>query len=486
MPKRAPRLSMAVVLTLALWLAAGAGPSQSATVPQHRIDPAIGAQLRAAGRATFWVDLAERADLSTAEAELDWNARGALVVDALTETAERSQAAIRALLSSRRAPFTAFWASNTILVSGDADLVAELAPRPEVARLRPARTYPVSPTQVGAPAGRVGTVEWGIDRIGANDVWADFGDRGEGIVVASIDTGVQYTHPALVKQYRGRTGADRYNHDYDWWDPMHICAGDLPCDNVGHGTHVTGTMVGDNGAGNQIGVAPRATWIAAKGCESTSCSDEALLSSAQWMLAPTRRDGTRPRPVLRPHVVNNSWGGAGGDPWFQDVVQDWVAAGIFPVFPLGSSGPACATAGSPGDYPESYAMGAFDVNDFIASFSSRGPSQFGGETKPDIAAPGVNIRSSWNNGGYQILTGTSMASPHVAGTVALVWAADPTLRRDIAATRAVLDASAIDTAGPCGGGASDNNTWGQGRLDAYAAVQLSARPTAGTGRAERR
>ena len=148
-----------------------------------------------------------------------------------------------------------------------------------------------------------------------------------------------------------------------------------------------GTMVGDDGGDNQIGVAPGARWIAAKGCETNSCSDTALLSSAQFVLAPTDLNGENPRPDLRPHVVNNSWGGGLGDPWYLDMVTAWIASGIFPLFSNGNAGPSCDTSGSPGDYVESYSAGAFDINDNIAGFSSRGPSAFEGEIKPNIAAP---------------------------------------------------------------------------------------------------
>ena len=121
----------------------------------------------------------------------------------------------------------------------------------------------------------------------------------------------------------------------------------------------------------------------AKGC----CLDTALISSGQWILAPTDLNGDNPRPDLRPDIVNNSWGGGSGDPFFQPEVQAWVAAGIFPAFSNGNSGPACGTAGSPGDLPETYAAGAFDINGAIACFSSRGPSAFGGIIKPNISAP---------------------------------------------------------------------------------------------------
>ena len=159
------------------------------------------------------------------------------------------------------------------------------------------------------------------------------GDKGAGTVVANIDTGVQYNHPALVNQYRGNLGGGNFDHNYNWWDPSHVCSNNTPCDNVGHGSHTMGTMVGLDGA-------PAAKWIAAKGCETNSCSDTALTSSAQFVTAPTDLNGNNPDPSKRPDVVNNSWSGGGGNSWYQAYVTAWVAAGIFPQFANGNSAPS--------------------------------------------------------------------------------------------------------------------------------------------------
>jgi subtilisin family serine protease len=470
-PKRVGIAVSVALLSLLLMLTA----APSASAPQggtDKVESALRQQLES-GRATFWVLFRDKADLSAASAISGWTARGQFVVDRLEATASSSQAGVLSLLKARGVQHQSFHIVNTVrVINGDLALAETLAARPEVSLVRASRTYSI-PRPKPSTGGRVaGPVEWNIQNVNADDVWSTFGVRGQRIVVANIDTGVQYNHPALSRQYRGRRPAG-IDHNYHWWDPSNVCAGDVPCDNIFHGTHTMGTMVGDDGGANQIGVAPRAKWIAAKGCEDFFCSDAALLSSAEWVLAPTRLDGSNPKPNLRPHVVNNSWGGGPGDPWYMDSVDAWVAAGIFPAFSQGNSGPGCGSANSPGDYPQSYGAGAYDINNTIASFSSRGPSSFGGIIKPNISAPGVNVRSSVPVNSYGLASGTSMASPHVAGTVALMWSAAPDISRDIDATRSILDSTAVDKAGVCGGDASNNNTYGQGRLDAFAAVDAA-------------
>jgi len=359
-------------------------------------------------------------------------------------------------------------------VTGDRAVVDALAARPEVARIEPNHTYELH--QSAGPQAVIDAIEWGVADIGADHVWNVFGVFGGRITVASIDTGVEFTHPALVRQYRGNLGGGVFDHNHNWFDPAGICPAPAPCDNNSHGTHVTGTMVGDDGAGNQIGVAPRARWIAAKGCEFGSCSLASLLASGQWMLAPTDLAGANPKPALAPHVVNNSWGGSGGDLFYQGIINAWVAAGIFPVFSAGNSGPGCGSTGSPGDNIPAYAAGAYNIAHAIAPFSSRGPSAVDGVTvKPNVSAPGVNVRSSVPGGGYASFSGTSMAAPHVSGTVALIWSANPakTLGQ-VALTRKIIDATATDVNDlTCGGVPANNNVWGQGRLDAFDAVWLA-------------
>jgi subtilisin family serine protease len=470
------------LISVSLVLGYAPAVAAPATASVASVEQAVRDQV-ANGDATFWVLLKEQADLSAVKKTTSRAARGQKVYDLLTTTANRSQAGLRAALQARAASFQSYWIVNTMRVTGGAALLNEIAARPEVAEIRADVVYQIPEPQPGEEQARIQAIEWGIQRIRADMVWSGFNVRGEGIVVGNIDTGVQYTHPALVNQYRGNNLDGTFDHNYNWHDPSKICGNPslAPCDNNGHGTHTMGTMVGDDGAPgpNQIGVAPAATWIAAKGCETGSCSSAALLSSGQFMIAPTDLNGMNPDPLMAPNIVNNSWGGGGANPFYRPTVIAWNAAGIFPAFANGNSGPACGSVTFPGSYPESYGVGAFDINNNIAGFSGRGPAPlaFGGGIKPNVSAPGVNVRSSWNNGGYVSISGTSMATPHLAGAVALIWSAQPLLQGDVDGTRTIIDSTAIATSDlTCGGTATDNNVWGRGKLDAFAAVTAALAP----------
>ncbi|MFJ8881852.1 S8 family serine peptidase [Streptomyces sp. NPDC102402] len=477
-PRRRGMLSAALVAALAAPFlgaapaVAGPAPASGGTALRQKAESRVLGDFAKSDRQSFWVQLDSEADTSAARKARTKTGRGKAVVEASTDHARRTQAGLKSLLEKADVPYTSYWISNTVKVTGTKALAERIAARPDVAAIR--ADVPVRlPEQLPAvQEAAVDGVEWNVDRIKAPQVWDELGVRGEGVVVANIDTGVDSLHPALASTYRGLKADGSRDDAYNWFDPTGNCAklGDGPCDDQGHGTHTMGTMVGDDGAGNEIGVAPGATWIAAKGCGTTDCPRSALLAAGQWILAPTDSDGRNPRPDLAPDVVNNSWGAAVLDTWYQPMVQAWRDAGIFPAFSNGNNGPSCDTAGSPGAYVNTYASGALDSSDRVAAFSSRGPG-VDGTVKPDIAAPGANIRSAAPGGGYAPKSGTSMASPHTAATVALMWSASPALRGDVAATEALLDTTAHDVGDTtCGGTAEDDNVYGEGRLDAYDAV----------------
>ncbi|TRV80854.1 S8 family serine peptidase [Streptomyces sp. 130] len=450
--------------------AAAAPPPPPVTGLRSKADTQVLRQLDKKDTATFWVRLGSQADTSAAKRQKTRTDRDKALIAAKKKHAASTQAAVEALVRKAGAHATSYWISNTLKVTGDKALAEKIAARPEVAAIEPDRLLPLPQELPAEQEPTVDGVEWNVDSIGAPKVWDELGVRGEGIVIGSIDTGADYQHPALMSTYRGLKNDGSYSHDYNWFDATRSCTGEAPCDDYGHGTHTMGTMVGDDHQGDRIGVAPGARWMTVKACTPLGCAQDALMEAGQWILAPTDRDGADPRPDLAPDVVNNSWGGDVIDTWYKDMVQAWRDAGIFPAFSNGNAGPYCATAGSPGAYTNSYATGAYDSAGDIAYFSSRGDGE-NGAVKPDISAPGVDIRSAAPGGGYAFMSGTSMASPHTAATVALMWAASPAIRGDVAATERLLDRSAHDVDDTtCGGTAENNNVYGEGRLDAYDAV----------------
>ncbi|MEU8223226.1 S8 family serine peptidase [Kribbella sp. NPDC048915] len=467
-----------VLAPLALLLPAVNAPAAQAAL-RAAVDPGLTARL-ADGPSDFWVRFERQPELTAAARITDWTERGKAVVSALRSTAERDQGPVLKALRSAQAEYVSLYIDNSIYVrNGSRELAERLAAEPGVVALKTPTTYPLPKPAREQRAAATSGVEWGVAAVHADQAWERYGATGQGIVVGSIDTGAQYDHPALVSSYRGNNGDGTFTHDYNWYDPAGVCAVAEPCDEIGHGTHTIGTMVGDDRAGQRIGVAPGARWISAKGCEDYFCSDLSMALSAQWMLAPTELDGSNPDPAKRPNIINNSWGGPPGNPWYQEWVRQWVAAGIFPTFSAGNEGPGCSTAGSPGDYPESYAVGAVDENGAVASFSSRG-NPLSGDVKPDIAAPGEMIRSAYPGNRYVFFSGTSMAAPHVSGAVAVLWSAAPELVGDVARTRGVLDRSARDHDDTsCGGTAADNHVYGEGLLDVLAAVGAAPRTGAG-------
>ncbi|MEU2656003.1 S8 family serine peptidase [Streptomyces sp. NPDC007325] len=485
--RRGPAAWAAAAVTAAALVTApqfaAASPLPPSPQASAKVDPALAAAVAGGGEATFFVVLKDQADLTTAQRKRAHGAKAQAAFKELRAHAERTQKPLTSFLDERKVGHQDFWIANTVQVSGGADLVAELTKRSDVARVVKEQHYELddvnttTTTTASATATAETPVEWGIRDIGADRVWSQFDNRGEGIVIANIDSGVQYDHPDLVANYRGNNGDGSFTHDYNWYDPSGQC-GDTgtPCDNNGHGTHTMGTMAGAGG----IGVAPHARWIAAKGCESRSCSDASLLASGQWILAPTDHNGENPRPELAPHIVNNSWGG-GRTTFYQDIVEAWNAAGIFEAFAAGNAGDGrtCSTTEAPGAQAPAYGVGAYDSTGAIASFSGFGPSLVDGSMKPNISAPGVAIRSAWPGSTHQTSNGTSMATPHVAGAVALLWSAAPALIGDIDRTRALLNQGARDVDDThCGGTPAANNVWGEGKLDILASVTKAPKEAA--------
>ena len=439
------------------------------------VDPQLAAQVQADSRARGIIYLRELPDLSPAYRIAGKGERRQWVYDQLRATAMRSGGELYAWLEAAGAAPRQLLAVNAIAATLDGRLLAAVAARPEVAHVDADYTYWPEAGLLGQPGAGADAVEWNIAKIRADQAWDQFGITGQGSVVGEIDTGVQYDHPALVNQYRGNLGGGTFDHNYNWFD---LVDGQLaPFDPHGHGTFGMGIAVGDDGGVNQIGVAPGAKWIAVKACGQTgACTSEDLLAAAQWMLAPTRLDGTNPDPSKAPDLVLNMWGGQGCDNWFDVMLQVWRAADILPVFAPGGTGSSCMTVGSPAASAYAVSAGATDDTDLIAPFSARGPSPCTGGIKPEVAGPGVDIRSSVPSDGYEGgWSGTSWSAAHLAGTAALVLSADPSLSTDQVMANIEQTALCIESlicgGTPCPDGA--NNVYGWGRIDAYEAVSLT-------------
>lgn len=464
-----------------------APPSLPVPLPQQaeRIDPDLQAEL-ASGPTRFLVFFADRPDLGEALLIRDWKARGEYVYRTLVEHAERSQRAVRAMLDAAGVPYKPLWIVNALLVEGNAALANALATHADVAMLTADHELQMSEPATTATVSCNATANnvcWNIAQVNADRVWREFGVTGAGITVANIDSGVVYTHTALINQYRGNLGGGSFDHNYNWFDP--VGNNPEPVDSGTHGTHVMGTMVANPPGQPAMGMAPGAKWIAARACM-IYCNDSDIIAAAQWMLAPTDLNGNNPRPSMRPHILNNSWSfDSGGNLIYAGYTAAWQAAGIFTVFAAGNISygsnnyTGCGSIASPGDYPDVTAVGATDQNDLITKFSRIGPTT-DNRIKPDLVAPGNGIISTTGSNSYQSLSGTSMAAPHVAGAVALLWSANPQLIGDYAATYAILTSTALPiTSDPrymgsahaaCRPDTVPNNIYGYGRLDALAAV----------------
>jgi subtilisin family serine protease len=460
------------------------------------VEPRLLTQLDADGTSGYMIYFHERPDLSAAE-QMDWQERGWYTVKTLQESAARTQARVRSYLDAQGARYQAFWIENVIVVeSGTRATFDGLLNMPEIASLRAKRvTQAVEPVEKNlADSVTRQSIETNLSHVKADQVWA-LGYRGEGLVVANIDTGVRYTHEALAPHYRGNLGNGSYEHAYNW---LGVASGSAtPVDDQGHGTHTMGIMVGDDNGSNQVGMAGGARWIACDACELGICPGDALLTCAQWIVAPyPAGDPGAADPDMRPHVVSNSWTICSRtyDDWFQGAVDSWHAAGIYPIFANGNASncgysypPGCNTAGIPARYGNVTAVGSTGQSDGeYASHSNWGPTdnldpvnpRGYASIKPQVVAPGVGIRSSYGGDDtqYVSMSGTSMAAPHVAGLVALMWQAGPCIAGDYATTETILETTAhpIPYATGCGGegpGDMPNNATGWGEIDALAAVQ---------------
>jgi uncharacterized repeat protein (TIGR01451 family) len=333
-------------------------------------------------------------------------------------------------------------------------------------------------------------LEWNIDLVNAEQVWAR-GFTGQGVVIGGQDTGYEWFHPALKEHYRGWDGITA-DHNFNWHDAIHSsyanpCGSDVavPCDDVDHGTHTMGIMVGrDSAQLHQIGMAPGAKWIGCRNMDEGVGTPITYSECYEWFLAPTDLNDQNPDPGRAPDIINNSWGCSPKEGCIEPdilmvVVEAVRAAGILPVHSAGNDGPDCSTIEMPAAiYDASFTVGSTTSLDTMSRSSSRGPVTVdgSGRMKPDVSAPGSWIFSSVPGGYYQWMSGTSMAAPHVAGLAALLISAQPELRGRIDDLEALVTQTAVSVNGIsdlCGGVPGmvfPNHVAGWGRIDALRAI----------------
>lgn len=435
-------IAVLVVLVASSSVAGAAGvPGAPKIVPEVRD---LLARTPQDGFATVLVHLAPQADLgalSGGRAE-----RLEAVIRTLRSTALAAQADLNTWLSRERSRgsvsgFTPFWVFNGLSVTATPDAIRAIALRPEVERITP-------DTRLRLADGGPAPAEGNIAAVGAPELWAQ-GFDGEGVVVASMDTGVDVSHPDLAARWRGG--------DNGWFDPYGEHP-ENPVDVHGHGTWTMGVMVGGDAGGTTVGMAPGARWIAVKAFDDDGKGTVAAMHAGfQWVLDP---DGDPATPDA-PHVVNNSWtfGAPGCNLEFADDIAAMRAAGILPVFAAGNGGPGSATSYSPANNPGALAVGATDGSDVIWGRSSRGPSACEPEaTFPDVVAPGVGVRTTDLYGGYIDVGGTSIAAPHASGGLALLLDAAGSMTAQ--EQEALLTGTAVDL-----GATGADPAYGNGRID---------------------
>lgn len=451
----------------------------------------------------FFILLKEQARTQEAKKMSTKEAKANYVFRQLRDKAAQTQGELLQIIQQHQAAYKPYWVVNGIWVKGDAQLMEILAKREEVRLIAPnPRVKNQLPqratvTQWGNARGPKAS-EWGIGTIRADLLW-NKNIKGAGVIIGGQDTGYEWWHPAIRDQYRG----DTLDHNYHWHDaihgqlsssPVNSCGYDVnyPCDDGSHGTHTMGTMVGDDGAGNQIGVAPEAEWIGCRNMENGWGTPATYIECFEWFLAPTDTNNLNPNPAMAPHVIANSWGCPpveGCNPSnfhiMQMVVENLKNAGIFIVVSAGNDGwNGCHSINSPAAiYEASFSVGATDILDTLANFSSRGSVTSDGSMrlKPNVVAPGVNVRSSVPGNGYAAYSGTSMAGPHVAGAVALLINAKPSLAGNVDSLETILEMTAdsvyahsyrSDTCGGTPKTVFPNNMVGYGRINLYKALKI--------------
>ena len=400
-------------------------------------------------------------------------------------SAEQQAGVLRYLATTDAAKVKSFWIVNAVYCEATPAVIQALSARPEVRYVNYDLAYQPGLLEEPRTTCSPDEIAWGVDKINAPAVWA-LGFKGQGIVCGHIDTGCNYNHPDLA--------------DHMWTDPNYPHHGwnfeldsDDPMDVSGHGTHTSGTVAGDGTGGTQTGVAPEAQIMACR-VRSTadSIAESQMWAAMEFVVSPP----LSPSHGADLYTMSMGWemAWAPHQATWRTTADNVNAAGVSQIVAAGNERGAASPPNAcrcPGNVPPPWwnpqntgtgalsgvvCVGATDENDTIAFLSSPGPCTWTGImpfddyayppglTRPDVSAPGINIKSCDTAGsGYVYMDGTSMATPHVAGTVCLMLSKNPDLTP--AEVDSILELTALDR-----GATGKDNDFGAGRIDALAAV----------------
>lgn len=469
-----------------------------------QIDESLFEQFRKNTAAEALLLFREQADLTEISPTASKREKGRQVYDRLQETARRVQSRISSELVSRGVDFHPFYVVNAIRIPRlDADLAEWLIAQPEVAAI--AADPLIKLPELKAQADDLLSIErrgdpeigWGVESMETPEVWS-LGYTGSGVVVGGQDTGYEWDHPVLRRQYRG-TLTGGANHNYNWHDAIHEdihpddqlnpCGYSLsePCADNPHGILTMAVAVGEL-PDFATGLAPAAQWIGCRNMDRGYGKPSTYLECFEWFLAPTDTGGMNPNPDLAPHVINNSWvcplseGCTPANFQMLDVaIRHLVTAGVMVVVSAGNDGPLCETINAPPSiFEQSFTVGASNSDREVAGFSSRGTVQSdgSGRMKPDLLAPGVGIPTCGYTEDIIFASGTSLSAPHISGLVALIISARPALSGQVERLHEILRESAlpVTTVQNCQGSpgsAVPNAVAGYGHARARRAIELA-------------
>ena len=435
-------------------------------------------------------DQAEPWDINELRA-MDKQTRREHVTGVLQQVAAETQVGVLSTLTQARQAGSAqdvqsLWLANVVTAKVTAEVALQLAERNDVAYLNYDRpvgkdVFPTKPAiDMGDEGGISAAIECGVSVMNAPDAW-NAGYTGAGVVVGVIDTGTCITHPDIANQLWTNAGeipgnnidddGNGYTDDVHGWSFDGGGSNKNINDTNGHGSHTAGTVAGDGTQGTQAGMAPNAEIQTIKFWNSLS-GEGAAWNCIQYSL----ENGSS--------ITSNSYGWLHA--WNPDrttwrtICENAFAAGQIQVYAAGNEGSSYGidSVRTPGDVPDMITVGATDCNMNIASFSSRGPTTWQnvsgyndwpyppGKLKPTVSAPGVSTVSHSLCSGYVAFSGTSMATPHVAGCVALMLEANPNL--DHYEVKQILKDTSIDR-----GASGPDNSYGAGFVDCWAAVQAA-------------